>query len=634
MAESMMMGLIKVIQNEKGEYVFSGWYSDSTNQNSWFLAVDTGQILISDQRYGGDSSEYAGPLFESYANSYDVAPASASEISGNLTCHIGGEDIWMYETEIPASLHWQLCLGGTANERSTSAFLSSDSGYVVTGYTNSNDGDVSGNHGDYDWWLVKLQPGCSVHASFTYSTVGSVVTFTNTSVNGAAWFWDFGDGNTSTAENPVHTFPGLGTYEVCLTATASGCLPDTLCMQVAVCGLPASAAFTYSTTDSTVTFDNNSQHSNAWSWDFGDGTTSTSQNPTHTYTSNGTFEVCLVATYVGCSSDTICQPVTICIFETVAGFEFTNISSSEVQFTDTSPSAISWFWDFGDGTTSIAQNPTHTYTADGTYEICLTVSDGCGFDTACQTITICIVPTANFDYSKLLNIVEFVDESDNATGWMWDFGDGATSTTPNPTHTYNGSGTYTVCLVAINSCGMDTFCQDVTVECPAFSGGFTFTQSNDTAFFTDQSPNAISWLWDFGDGGSSSVQNPMHIYAQNGTFDACLIVSDGCSTDTICQQVVVIGVALQSLSSNSDGIGIYPNPSTGLTIIEFSVSSVQHVTLNLLNSEGKKVKTIADQNFSKGDQQLILDGKELAAGTYLLQLITPAATIVRNLIIQ
>src|SRR5678815_2223619 len=106
--------------------------------------------------------------------------------------------------------------------------------YLICGYTNSNDVNVSGNHGSYDYWLVKVTPGCSVHSGFTYSANGSNVSFTNTSTNDTGWFWTFGDGGTSAAENPVHNYPGLGTYNVCLIATATNCLPDTLCMDLSL----------------------------------------------------------------------------------------------------------------------------------------------------------------------------------------------------------------------------------------------------------------------------------------------------------------------------------------------------------------------------------------------------------------
>src|SRR4029077_14478415 len=143
---------------------------------------------------------------------------------------------------------------------------------------------------------------------------------------------------------------------------------------------------------------------------------------------------------------------------------------------------------------------------------------------------------------------------------LWQFGDGSTSNTANPTYIYSTGGTFNVCLIASNGCGNDTICQDVSVECPPFTGGFVFTQSNDTAFFTDQSNNSISWNWDFGDGITSTEQNPVHIYTQNGTFSACLIVTDGCASDTICQQVVVIGVSINTIPGSDATISTYPNP--------------------------------------------------------------------------
>ena len=127
-----------------------------------------------------------------------------------------------------------------------------------------------------------------------------------------------------------------------------------------------------------------------------------------------------------------------------------------VQFTDTSTgSPTSWLWDFGDGNTSTAQNPQHTYTAPGLYTVTLNATNEYGSDTETKTayITVYGPVTAQFmadvTYGALPLTVQFTDASSGSpTSWTWDFGDGNTSTDQNPEHTYTSTGTYTVKLIA------------------------------------------------------------------------------------------------------------------------------------------------------------------------------------------
>ena len=221
-----------------------------------------------------------------------------------------------------------------------------------------------------------------------------------------------------------------------------------------------------------------------------------------------------------------------------------------VQFTDQSSGDInSWQWDFGDGTTSTEQNPQHTYNNPGTYTVSLTVSGPGGSDTDTQTdlITVYEPITADFNGSPTSGdaplTVTFTDQSSGTvTTWQWDFGDGATSTEQNPTHTYNSAGTYTVTLTASNSCDSDTKTKVdyITVNeaggnppVADFSGSPTSGEAPLTVNFTDlSSNNPTSWSWDFGDGGTSSEQNPTHTYNSPGTYTVSLTASNAYGSDT------------------------------------------------------------------------------------------------------
>src|SRR5262249_32944503 len=161
--------------------------------------------------------------------------------------------------------------------------------------------------------------------------------------------------------------------------------------------VPLTANFSYNTSNLTASFNDLSSTAIQWHWDFGDGVTSTSQNPGHTYANNGIYDVCLVVTDVCGQADTICHTVTVCEpLDVDFSYSVDNIT---VTFTDLSNSAIQWFWDFGDGGLSANQNPTHTYPSFGTYEVCLIAFNQCISDTICQTITLQCPPfDANFSF--------------------------------------------------------------------------------------------------------------------------------------------------------------------------------------------------------------------------------------------
>jgi len=217
------------------------------------------------------------------------------------------------------------------------------------------------------------------------------------------------------------------------------------------------------------------------------------------------------------------------------------IAPLTVSFTDLSTGASSWSWDFGDGDTSSAQNPTHTYDSPGTYNVCLEVSNDCGTHTACMDIVVdpepCDLPTACFTADPTSGdaplTVTFADCSEDADSWLWDFGDGITSIEQNPTHTYSiaSNDAYTVCLTVENECGTDQVCAEITVIKPgappeaAFSADPTSGYAPLTVIFTDESTgNPTGWSWNFGDGETSSDQNPVHTYNDPGTYTVTLSV--------------------------------------------------------------------------------------------------------------
>ena len=301
-------------------------------------------------------------------------------------------------------------------------------------------------------------------ASFTATTpvcFGEETIFTNTTSGGvppaSSYLWDFGDGVTSTLEHPTHLYGADGSYTVTLEACNSLNLCDTYSAVVEVLPAPT-AGFTYTVAQLEVTFINTSVNATSYLWDFGDGITGTEVNPVHTYAAEGTYTVTLEASN-GMCTDVFSAQVTVGLAP-VAGFS----SNSPVCLgagmvfsnTTTGTQPISYLWDFGDGVTSTVEHPTHFYGAAGFYTVTLTASNAFGADQSSAVVEVLPAPTAGFTYTVAQLEVTFTNTSINATSYLWDFGDGITSTEVNPVHVYPAPGPYTVTLTATGSCGVDT----------------------------------------------------------------------------------------------------------------------------------------------------------------------------------
>ncbi|MFK7970609.1 MAG: PKD domain-containing protein, partial [Bacteroidia bacterium] len=192
----------------------------------------------------------------------------------------------------------------------------------------------------------------------------------------------------------------------------------------------------------------------------------------------------------------------------------------DYTFTDNSTgSPSSWRWDFGDGNTSTAQSPAHTFAEDGFYDICLIVQQNCARDTMCTTIQVgCPVHNTEWSSSNNIFTVNFTDETPvSIQSWLWDFDDGNTSNQQNPIHTYLSAGSYTVCLTTVGPCGIDSTCKTVNIDCSyliADAGIDQIICQGNTAGVTIGGNTAqsggigtISYNWT-GDPGLSSTTSP------------------------------------------------------------------------------------------------------------------------------
>jgi gliding motility-associated-like protein len=315
------------------------------------------------------------------------------------------------------------------------------------------------------------------------------VNFTNESTNALTYEWTFGDGSTSSASEPTHTFTNPGVYNVRMIAiNPNACTErDTIIIPITVTNDTMNASFNYTLLDSCenyiVSFVNTSTPVSGgtlatanFEWFFGDGSSFSGLTPPiHEYASGGTYEVILVMTDPNaCNSpDTMKKTIIINSLMVTAGISLPDTClSGAITFGNISANGTSYFWSFGDGATSTEHTPIHTYDTTGSYNVMLVVSnpESCnGSDTAYIVANIFPIPVASFTSTPLIpeaNVpTAFVNRSIGATSYYWSFGDGTSSTEANPVHQYQRSGDYEVCLTAINQHGCkNRVCRMITAE--------------------------------------------------------------------------------------------------------------------------------------------------------------------------
>ncbi len=502
----------------------------------------------------------------------------------------GATELTWRRSQLDPDSTWELRYEVSADEDGTFSLYNSTA-YVR--YTNIQGREVETDLPNVNLRVKPAPP--SVNADFRFDPDNpdrfDTISFTDrSSVESggqiAQWKWDFGDGTTSTEPNPTHQYHEDGTYRVELTVTTTQGVEDTATETIEVATEPqvVNADFSFRPDDPTrldkIRFQDRSTleprgQIERWRWNFGDGTISTQQNPTHQYDSDGTYRVTLTVTTDEGNEDTAQETITVDTPQQQIDVDFSFSPDEptrfdEVEFRDNSEveprgRITDWEWDFGDGDTSNRQNPTHQYDEDGTYRVSLTVTtDEDNEATLRQTITVAtpeqeIDPEFSFspDEPTRFDAVEFTDESEvdprgRVTEWQWDFGDGESSTKQNPAHQYDEDGAYRVTLeVTTDEDNEASVTQTVEVNTPpqVVEPDFTFTPSDpsriDEIGFTDEtdvSPRGevTEWHWDFGDGESSTEQNPTHQYDEDGTYRVTLTVTTNEDNEATVTQTVEV----------------------------------------------------------------------------------------------
>ena len=410
---------------------------------------------------------------------------------------------------------------------------------------------------------VSPAPVVNFSTATTSSCGGTAIAFSNTTTGSPVFTWNFGDGSaTSSLATPTHAYTTAGTYTVTLIASQGSC-GDTLVRSnyISIYNQPLSSFST-----NAVCLDDSSRFTNlstgngdpltTYAWDFDDGLTSSSISPAHFYQNAGSYNVTLTVSTAHCTDDTtIVVAVSDLPAVAFAPSSTTACDGATIQFTNSTTGSNTYSWDFGDGGSSLATSPSHTYTTPGVYTVTLTAAaaGGCSAtQSLLNLITIRTTPVANFNAATTSicqnGCVNFSNQSGaGITSWRWTFSGGnpAASISQNPpTVCYGNIGNYNVTLIVSNGFCSDTLTQNSYIHVVNCSLRPTANFiSSDTGLcggacvdFVDLSLNSTGWQWQFPGAtpSTSTAENPTSVcYSTPGTYNVTLITTNTTGSDTL-----------------------------------------------------------------------------------------------------
>lgn len=499
---------------------------------------------------------------------------SASTVSGCGPLAVNFKDL---STGAPIYWTWDLGNGQISSLQNPSTVYTTPGTYTVTLIVKNKNGANSIRKTDYI--TVFPYPSASFGSNLTLACAPANVLFNDLSTPGMGTItertWDFGDGATSSLLNPSHTYSGTGYFTVTLKVKNSGGCSNTASRARYIRVVQgAQPNFTYTQVSNSCTAPYQLDFINqtagpgnlSYSWNFGNGNTSTQDNPTAiSYPSNGNYTVILTATSdLGCS-DTAQRIISFSAATPVITAPGNTCINAPVNFGNGSiPIPTSAVWDFGDGTGAADPPPAKTYTTIGAYTVKLVNTYPSCKDSITKTIQIMNNPVVSFTADKMNSCrapfdVTFKDNTTGATGWQWDFGDGGTSNLQNPPHTYNTLGNFDVTLTVTTATGCTgtlTKAKMIEVQTPTVglsstsilgactSSTTTFNTINPVAAINavDRVPaTGFQWSAPGATPSTSTLVNPSFTYAAPGNYTISLTITTngGCQASAVTNNVLI-----------------------------------------------------------------------------------------------
>jgi PKD repeat protein len=529
-------------------------YRDGLFGTFTFVAATAQLDYVYSKPYDASAYGYGTYGAEEYNAIVPVANFNTNVTSGAQPLNVGFTDS---STNTPTSWYWEFGDGNNTTSQNPTHLYYTGNWSVNMSATNS---------AGTDWFngtWINVTAGATIpDANFSVNTSSGVqplsVQFNDTSTNTpTSWFYDFGDGNNTTDQNPMHVY-STGNWSVNMSATNSagtdwfnGTYINVTSGVVAPVGNFTSNVTSGKIPLSVQFWDNSTNTPTMWNWSFGDGSeNNTTQNPIHVYSVAGVYSVNLTAGNAAGNGTTFQQASYINASALAPPFaNFTkNVSSGKVplsvQFTDSSTNTpTSWLWQWGDGTANTTtQSPIHVFTSVGTYQVNLTATNDDGSNlSANQAVTVQALapPVVDFTANQTTGTtplnVSFTDNSTNTpTSWNWSFGDGNYSNTQNTTHLFY-TGNWSVNLTASNADGTGykngtwiNVTSGVVTPVASFSTNATSGKVPLSIQFTDSSSNIpTSWLWQWGDGtANTTTQSPIHVYSVAGVYQVNLTATN------------------------------------------------------------------------------------------------------------
>jgi len=614
--------------NSAGQFVISGYSKSndgdvSTNlgyNDFWVCILNTSGTLLTEKSFGGTGADIAYSIIHTSEGGYLITGGSNSSDHDVLSNH-GTEDVLLLKLDTGLNIEWSNTYGGAGNDRPSCTLQNSDGGFYVAAYTYSTDGDISGNHGTSDFWILKLS--CKVPQSAFLNSTDSVCTngrvqFTNISTQSSSSSWYVNNSFVSALSNPSVNLTRNGTNIITLV-TQTCYLSNQIQGSVYVSSPPVpiiTSSEPYLCTGSVIELSSSTQGVKRWS--------NGSQSEITTINSGGFYE--LSVSKGGCSRE-----VTIRILEhslpIVTLGNDTNICQGSSLLLTAPPNMQSYVWQ--DGST----NNNYLVTLSGTFRV--TVRDQ--YCSAEDDITInmlnCGAPIANFSSSAQAicenQEVSFFDLSSNADTWNWAFagGDPSNSTLQNPVINYSSPGIYSVMLQATNQMGTHNIMRVQYIVVNANPAKPLINVAGNLLTSTQ----AENYRWKFNQTFVQGAIYQSYTALQSGNYQ--VEISDDNQCHAISDPVTVLITGIPNLRAKGAGLTVYPNPTYGEVHIQTELNQSEDAELRIFDNKASLIYS-SRINHEHGSDETTLDLSALPGGTYFLEYRTLSGQVTGSILIK